>query len=70
MLHCDRCGKPTPVTHSSPLNRDQLCEACLEEERKNFCFNDADGDEGELSERDETVVGAAGPGKDGINFYR
>ncbi|HKZ51654.1 MAG TPA: hypothetical protein VJ085_00085 [Candidatus Acidoferrales bacterium] len=62
---CERCGKETDVTMTSPLDGKEICHACYEEESSRH----------EEQEEETVGVGADPTGigrlwRDGINYYR
>lgn len=40
-VHCDRCGKVLTVRTMSMFNKDVICPACKEAERKNPRYREA-----------------------------
>lgn len=69
MPQCQRCGKRSWATVRSLFGDVRLCPACSEAERKQLiCPRPAKVVDSDTADR--TAPGLAGPGKDGINFYR
>jgi len=66
MPQCQRCGKKTLATIRSLSGNERLCPACSEVERD----RPVSRKRGRVKPPDPTVVGVAGAGKDGVNFYR
>lgn len=69
MPECQQCGKKTLATIRSLYGNVRLCPACSEAERKRPIYEKATA-AAEAQPRDPSVPGLAGPGKDGVNFYR
>lgn len=70
MPRCDKCGKETSVTIRSIFNADRLCPGCKEKERKRPIYEKGPPAGMEGAGPQHNLPGIAGPGKDGINFYR
>lgn len=69
MPQCHQCGKQTLATIRSLYGNQRLCPACSEAERKRPIYRKVAA-AGGPEPRDPSLPGLAGPGKDGINFYR
>ena len=69
MPQCQQCGKQSWATVRSLFGNVRLCPACSEAERKQpICPRPANDSASDAVDR--TTPGLAGPGKDGVNFYR
>lgn len=69
MPECQQCSKKTLATIRSLYANIRLCPECSEAERKRPIYQKAEAG-AEAQPRDPNLPGLAGPGKDGINFYR
>lgn len=70
MPRCHDCGKDTHVSVRSVLTGDPLCPACSEKEKKRPIYDTNNHVEPEGLPPRHGLPNLAGPGKDGINFYR
>ena len=66
MEKCAECGRESAEMHKSLFSSRQLCPECSESERKRPIYVRMTVG----NKDDDTVIGVAGAGKDGINFYR
>lgn len=63
---CDRCGTPTGVTRMSMFNTQDLCPACVDEERGHPDYDHACKVEGDaVLAGDYNFPGVGWPGRDG-----
>jgi len=66
MGKCAECGRESSVLRKSLFSTKPLCLECRLAERKRPIYVRMTV----VGKEDETVIGLAGAGKDGINFYR
>jgi hypothetical protein len=70
MQRCHECGKETNVSVRSVISGQRLCPECSEKEKKRPIYQKNNGVEPEGLPPRHGLPNIAGPGKDGINFYR
>ncbi len=66
MALCAQCGRESAETRKSLFSSRRLCPDCSQAERKRPIYVRVTV----VGKEDDTVIGLAGAGKDGINFYR
>lgn len=66
MVKCAQCGRDSETTRRSLFSDKRLCPQCSQAERKRPLYVRVTV----VGKEDDTVIGLAGAGKDGINFYR
>lgn len=70
MAHCSACGRETNVTIRSMVNGEPLCPQCSDKERKRPIYEKGQRVVQEAAPTKHGLPSLAGPGKDGVNFYR
>jgi hypothetical protein len=66
MEKCAECGRECSILRKSLFSSQRLCLECHQAERKRPIYVRMTV----VGKEDQTVVGLAGAGKDGVNFYR
>ena len=66
MDKCAECGRESSVLRKSLFSNKRICLECRLAERKRPIYVRMTV----VGKEDDTVVGVAGGGKDGVNFYR
>jgi hypothetical protein len=66
MEKCAECARESSILRKSLFSSKRLCLECQQAERRRPIYVRMTV----VGKEDDTVVGVAGAGKDGINFYR
>ena len=66
MVKCAQCGRDSEATRKSLFSDKRLCPECSQAERQRPIYVRMTV----VNKEDDTVIGVAGAGKDGVNFYR
>lgn len=70
MSKCHDCERKTNVTMRSMINGEPLCPECFDKERERPIYARGTRAVAEAVPTKHGLPSLAGPGKDGINFYR